>query len=96
MGIDWFRDLVVCIAGLVLTGVLIFCAVMAYSLYKRTKPILDSIKTTSATIQGISSYVQDEVAKPLIQVVALVEGVRQGIDTFSGLFRKYRGGGKDV
>ena len=96
MGIDWFRDLVIVISGVVLTGVLIFCAVIFYSLYKRVRFTLDSIEATSATVHRISSYVQDEVARPLIQVVALAEGVRQGIDTFSNLFRKYRGGGKDV
>ncbi len=96
MGIDWFRDLVISIFGLVATGVLIFVAVIVYSLYKRAKPILDSMKTTSASIQGLSSYVRDEVAKPLIQVVALIQGIRQGIDTVSTLFKKYRGGGRDV
>ena len=88
MGIDWFRDLVLCISGLVLVGVLIFVAVMAYSLYKKAKYILDSMKATSATMYGMSSYVRDEVAKPLIQVVALVQGIRQGIDTISALFKK--------
>ena len=88
MGIDWFRDLVICIAGLLATGVLVFCAVISYSLYKRTKSILDSIKTTSRTMQSISSYVGDEVAKPLVQVVTLIQGVRQGIDTVAKCFKK--------
>lgn len=96
MGIDWFRDLVICIAGLVLTGVLIFITVMAYSLYKRAKSTLDSTEAIIASVQEISSYVQAEVAKPLVQVMALVQGIRQGVDTFSTLFKKHRGGGKDV
>jgi len=92
MGIDWFRDLAIAISGLVLIGVLIFVAVLSYSLYRRTRAILDSIKATSRTVQGISSYVGGEVAKPLIQVVALVQGMRQGIDTISKLFKKKEGG----
>ena len=92
MSIDWFRDLVICISGLVATGVLVFVAVLLFSLYRRTRSILDSIKTTSATVQGISSYVGNEVAKPLIQVVALVQGIRQGIDAISKLFKKKEGG----
>ena len=92
MGIEWFRDLVICIVGLVATGVLIFVAVLAYLLYRRTRPILDSIKTTSATVEKISSYVGEGVAKPLIQVAALVQGIRQGIDTISKLFKKKEGG----
>ncbi len=88
MSIDWFRDLVICISGLMATVVLVFIAVLLYSLYRRTRSILDSIKATTATVQGISSYVGNEVAKPLIQVVALVQGIRQGIDTINKFFKK--------
>ena len=95
MGIDWFRDLIICILGLVATGVLIFIAVLLYSFYHRTKSILDSIETSSRTIQGITSYVGSEVAKPLIQVAVVIQGIRQGIDTVTKLFKK-QGGGRDV
>ncbi len=91
MSIDWFRDLVISISGLVLVGVLIFIAVLSYSLYRRVKSILDSVKTTSRTIQGVSSYVGDEVVKPITQIVALIQGIRQGIDAVSNLFRKKEG-----
>ena len=95
MGIDWFRDLIICISGLVAAGVLIFIAVLLYSLYHRTRSILDSIEATSATIQGVTSYIGEEVVKPMIQVVALVQGIRQGIDTISKFFKKEEGE-KDV
>lgn len=91
MSIDWFRDLVISISGLVLIGVLIFIVVLSYSLYRRIKTILDSVKTTSRTIQGVSSYVGDEVVKPITQIVALIQGIRQGIDAVSNLFRKKEG-----
>ena len=88
MGIEWFRDLIICILGLVATGVLIFIAVLLYLFYRRTRSILDSIETISRTIRGITSYVGGEVAKPLIQVVAIIQGIRQGIDTVSKFFKK--------
>jgi len=88
MSIDWFRDLIICISGLVATGVLILVAVLSYSLYRRTRSILDSIETTSKTMQGISSYVGGEVVKPVIEVAALIQGIRQGIDTVSKFFKK--------
>ena len=91
MSIDWFRDLVISIFGLVAIGALIFIAVLSYSLYRRTRPILDSIKNTSAAIEGISSYVRDEVAKPLVQVAAIIQGINQGIDAVSRLFKKRKG-----
>ena len=95
MDIDWFRDLVICICGLVATGVSIFIAVLLFSLYRRTKTILDSVKATSKTIQGLSSYVGDEVVKPVIELAAIIQGVRQGIDTVSRLFKKKEGGRND-
>ena len=92
MGIDWFRDLFIIIFGLVGTVALIFISILAYKVYRRTKSILDAAKATSGTIRGISSYVGDEVVKPMVQVVALIQGVRQGIDAVSRFFKKQEGG----
>jgi hypothetical protein len=95
MSIDWFRDLVICIFGLVAAGALIFIAVLSFLLYRRVRVILDSVKATSKTIQGLSSYVGDEVVKPVIEVAAIIQGVRQGIDTISRFFKKKEGGKSD-
>ena len=95
MSIEWFRDLIISIWGLVATGVLIFVAVLSYSLYRRIKPILESLKNTSRTIQGISTYAGDKVAKPLIEVAAVIQGIRQGINMVSKFFKK-KEGGRDV
>ncbi len=95
MSIDWFRDLAISIFGLVAAGVLIFIAVLSFLLYRRVRVILDSVKATSKTIQGISSYVGDEVVKPVIEVAAIIQGIRQGIDTISRFFKKKEGGKND-
>jgi len=95
MGIEWFRDLAISLSGLVLIGVLIFIAVLAFLLYRRAKSILDSMKIVSRNVQGISSFVTDEVAKPLIQVVAFVQGIRQGIDAIGKLFKRKKGEGDE-
>ena len=106
MDIAWLRDLVICIWGLVATGVVICIAVVLCLFYRRLRPILDSIEAasgkarsildsvegTTATIREMSSYVADEVVKPVAQIVALVQGIRQGVDTISRLFRKQEGG----
>jgi uncharacterized protein YoxC len=91
MSIDWFRDLVISIAGVLVIIALLFIAVLTLSLYRRAKAILDSIKTTTQNIAGISNYVTNEVAKPLIQVVAFIQGVRQGVNAISRLFSKKEG-----
>lgn len=88
MGIDWFRDLFICIFGLVATGVLIFSTVLLFLLYRRVRTILDSVKATSKTIQGVSSYVGDEVVKPVIELAAIIQGIRQGVDTIGKFFKK--------
>ena len=92
MSIDWFRDLVISIAGVALIGLLVLVAVLSYSLYRRARSILDSVKIVSRTIQEISSYVVGEVVKPVAQVVAIIQGIRQGVDTINKLFKKQEGG----
>ncbi len=91
MSLECFRDLIISIFGLVATGVLIFIAVLLYSLYHRARSILDSVKATVRTIQWVTSYIE-EVAKPVIQVVALIRGIRQGVSTISKFFEKEEGG----
>jgi hypothetical protein len=96
MDIAWFRDLVICISGLVVTVVVIFIAVLSYLLYNKAKSVLDSMRTTSATINEISSAVRDEIIKPILQLVALIKGVLQGIDLVNRFFgKKESEGGKD-
>jgi hypothetical protein len=96
MDIAWFRDLVICISGLVVTVVVIFIAVLAYLLYNKARSVMDSIKATSATINEITSAVRDEIVKPVLQWVSLIRGVLQGIDLVSKFFRKEeQEGGRD-
>ncbi len=81
MGIEWFRDLVICIFGLGVTAAVIFLAVLAFLLYRRLRPVLDSLEATTKTIEDFSSYVG--VVKPLAQVVAFVQGIRQAVSLVS-------------
>jgi hypothetical protein len=84
----WLRDLVICISGLVITLVVIFIAVLAYLLYSKMRPVLDSMKATSATLHEIVSTVKDEVVKPVVSFATLVRGIVQGIELASKLFKK--------
>jgi len=77
MSIEWIRDLIICISGVVAIGVLIFLAVLAYSIYRRAKPMLEAVNAISTM---------------LAPLVALVQGIRQGIATFSEFFSKKEGG----
>ncbi len=88
MSIEWFRDLVLCIFGLGTTIALIFLAVLAFLCYRRLSPVLDSLKATTKTVQNLSSCVEVEVARPLAQVAAFVQGIRQAVSLASRLTKK--------
>jgi len=92
VSIEWFRDLAICILGLGVTIVAIFIGVLAFMLYRKLRPILDSVKTTTKTVENISSCVQEEVSRPLAQLAAFVQGVRQAVSLFSGFSRRKEGG----
>jgi len=86
--IEWFRDLVVCIFGLGATVAVIILVVLAFILFVKIKPILDSVKATTRTVENISSCVEEEVARPLAQVAAFVQGIRQAAGMFSRFTKK--------
>ena len=88
MDIGWFRDLVICISGLVVTVVVIFIAVLAYLLYNKIRAVLNSMKVTSAILHEITSTVKDEVVKPVVQFATLIRGIAQGIELASKFFKK--------
>ena len=88
MEIAWFRDLVICVWGLIATLLLIFVAVILFLLYKKAKVVLNSIENTSETINRISSTVETQVIKPIAQLASLIQGIRQGIDFIMGFFKK--------
>ncbi len=91
MGIEWFRDLAIVILGLGVTIVAIFIGVMAFLLYRKLRPIMDSVRATTKTMENISTCVGEEVARPLGQVAAFVQGIRQAISLLSGFSRRKEG-----
>jgi len=88
VNIEWFRDLVVCIFGLGTVIAVIFIAVLVFLLYRRIMPILDSLQATTKTVENLSSCVEVEVAKPLAQVAAFVQGIRQAVDLVGRFTKK--------
>ena len=102
MSIEWFRDLVICILGVINIVFLILIAVLAYVLYSKSKSllttvdslcqkanaVLENVETTSGTVREIFSDVKEVVAHPAAQVIAVIQGVRQGISLVSKFFKK--------
>ena len=79
MDIAWFRDLIIVIFGIGATAAVVIMVVLAFILYFRIKPILDSIKAITKTIERVTTSVEEEVAKPIAQMVAFVQGIRNAM-----------------
>lgn len=92
MSIEWFRDLVISIFGLGATVALIFIAVLAFLLYRKLRPILNSLKATTKTVEDISSTVEEEVSRPLAQIAAFVQGISKVVSLVSRFSRRKEGG----
>ena len=88
MDLAWFRDLVICVWGVVATLLLILIAVVISLVYWKVKVVLNYISMTSATVQRISSTVEDEITKPVAQVIAFIHGIRQGVSFITKSFKK--------
>ena len=88
MSIEWFRDLIIIIWGIVSTVVIVFMGVLAFLFYQRIRPALDSLKATTKTMENITSVVGEQVAGPLAKVAAFVQGIRQAVSLVSQLRNK--------
>lgn len=88
MSIEWFRDLVIIIWGLGSTVVMVTIGVLAIMFYRRMRPALDSLKTTTKTVENITSVVGEQVTGPLSKAVAFIQGVRQAASLVSQLRHK--------
>ena len=79
MDIAWFRDLVICIFGILATISVVTMTVLAVMWFRRAKPIMESVRKTTESVENLSSCVEMEVARPLAQVASFISGVRQAV-----------------
>ena len=87
MGIEWFRDLSITIMGFVTTAVLIFAAVLVYRLYRKLTSTLLLVKAASKIAYDTVTTVQEAI-KPLLPIMALIQGISGGFKNFSKIFNK--------
>jgi hypothetical protein len=92
MSIEWFRDLIIVIYGFLGIIVLIFVIIIATLIYKKTRTVLNSIQATTNEVKQIIDTIKAEFVDPVVQAMAVVQGIKQGISTISKLFRKDQGG----
>ena len=87
MGIEWFRDLSIAILGFVTTAVLIFTAVLVYRLYRTVKSTMLLVKAASKIAYDTVTLVQESI-KPLLPILALIQGICGGFQGISKIFKK--------
>jgi hypothetical protein len=97
MTIEGFRDLTIIIYGLMwavvgLVGIilLIIVGIMAIALFRRLKIILDSLQVASSNIQEISTMAKEQIAKPIMQVGSVFQGITRWMEVIGEFFKKPR------
>ncbi len=95
MTIEWLRDLIIIIYGVVGIVFLVIVVFMAFALFKRVKTILNSLTVTSANIEEISTVARDQIVRPLVQVGSIMQGISRWIEIISSYFKKHKKEVKD-
>jgi Na+-transporting methylmalonyl-CoA/oxaloacetate decarboxylase gamma subunit len=88
VGIDWFRDLAIVVLGFGVTLVVIVIGILAVMMYCKLKPVLNSAKSTAKRVENISATIEEEVSRPLAQLAAFIQGIRQAAGFFSGFAKR--------
>jgi len=91
MSIEWFRDLVIVIFGICATVAVIMFIILAFMFYARLKPIFDSVKKTTQTVERITESVEEAVAKPISQIVSFFKGIGSAL----GFMKRFTGREED-
>ena len=88
MSIEWYRDLSISVVAFVTTGMLIFFAIITYSLYRKVKSTLAIIRETSDGLHEIVSEMKEG-----IKILAVIKGARFAFEQISKIFKKESKGG---
>jgi uncharacterized membrane protein len=91
MTIEWFRDLVIVIFGIGATVAIILLVVLAFMLYARIKPIMESVQKTTKTVERVTASIEEVVVKPITLVTSFIQGIRSAL----GLVKKFTGKEED-
>lgn len=87
MGIEWFRDLSITVLAFVTTAVLVFAAILFYRLYRTLKSTLFLVKATAQIAHDTVALIQEGI-KPILSLLALIQGLRGGIENIGKMFKK--------
>lgn len=87
MEIEWFRDLVIIIAGILVILISFVVLLLVISIYRKTNAVYDrfqivlqSLEKTTSTVEVFTKYATQELVKPVIEIAALFQGIKAGMD----------------
>jgi len=96
MDIGLARDIIIVIAGIVFILTLVGVAIVVLNINRRLKAIAASanqavakLQVAAEDLQVITGYPRQEVALPLAQLAGLIQGLGQGLQSFTQMFKKW-------
>ena len=60
---------------------------------EQARPLIDDVRGTVQSVRGSVEFVSDQAISPMIRVIAVVQGVRRGVETVAGIARRGRRAG---
>ncbi len=92
LGIMFF--LVAIIAALAIFFAVRMLTGLARDAYEeQARPLIDDVRGTVQSVRGSVEFVSDQAISPMIRVIAVVQGVRRGVETVAGIARRGRRAG---
>ena len=92
MSIEWYRDLVICIFGVMAAVAMILITILVASLYRKSRNVLQSVEATSKIIQEITSSLRKKFISPIAGMGAFIQGIYKGIKAIDKISGKKKGG----
>jgi len=96
MDIELVRDIVIIVSGVIFTvaGLVIVFVVLSLSrkikeITKNVTVVMDKVQHAADDVQVITSYARQEVAMPLVQLAGFIQGLGQGLQSFTQIFKKW-------
>jgi hypothetical protein len=90
--LDVLKDVVIILAALASIVVLALLALLVLQIMSlvrqiraETKPLIDETQRTMQTVRGTSTFIGNELVKPLITAVSVVTGVQRGLRVLGDL-----------
>lgn len=97
MEIELIRDIVIIASGAIFVIVLLVIAFVALSISSKVNEITSSAKgiltkaeAAAEDLQLITSYTREEIARPLARVAGVVQGLGQGLASFTEILKKWK------